>query len=161
MWLFQCKYEVIKTEQKMQLLSHMTQVLSSHVWLMAAILDSTDNISIILESSLGPRCCRIFEDRVMSYPCGTCPELGLKGQPADNLIPISLSGTTILTPVNLDHSCNFTVHPINAQVLSISAPYFSGMSSRFSPFQLQSLCHQLTWLWPTPCHCPPYPQDDF
>ncbi|KAB0402241.1 hypothetical protein E2I00_013706 [Balaenoptera physalus] len=68
---------------------------------------------------------RIFEDRVVSYPCGTCPELGLKGQPADNQIPASLSGTTILTPVNLDHSCNFTVHPINAQVLSISTPSFS------------------------------------
>lgn len=60
------------------------------------------DILIISESSLGRCCCKTFEDRVVSYSrasWGTCPVLGLKGQPADNqhlrapvLLPVSVTG---------------------------------------------------------------------
>lgn len=126
---------------------------------LAAVLDSADKGHFhhlrmfpwtVLQKEL--------EDRAVSYSggsCGTCPVLGLKGQPADNQyllaptpLPVSVTCLSIPTPVNLNHFSIFTVHPINGQILSLLLPYFCGLSSPL--FQLHHLCHHLTWLWLPP-----------
>ncbi|EQB78642.1 caspase 9, apoptosis-related cysteine peptidase [Camelus ferus] len=44
------------------------------------------------------------------------------------LPPILVTGPTILTPVNLDHSCILTICPVKAQVFSVFPPDFSGQN---------------------------------
>lgn len=127
------------------------------------------NIAIISESSLGQCCCKTFEDRVVSYSCaswGTCPMLGLKGQPADNqhllsapaLLPVSVTGATH------PHTCQpWPFLHLHSPPSQWPCCLFSLLVSLVCPLTcLYSSCIDFAAKWAVAhFYCPPCPQDDF